>query len=286
MQNENISSAEMTAYWRSKYPKLSHDLLSKQLSSPQGVEKASQFEAKYNYPLIGRKVSARAGWFLNEAVSLLKTGHYNSCISFGSGFSLLTYYISKQTFHIKNLKFLDVDLEDIISARIKRISSIDNELFESLALGRISILALNLESAYQSGKKFTDFFGVNQDPVFIIEGIIYFLSKECVHWIFDGIQSYKNYAILFDYWPDNAPSISQCFKRSLNTLNDFIPEQTRGLLSSNEISLLCHKSKITQVSLQEVENTFSIKNEENPQLLDQNTFFPVQLVTVTPNKQT
>ena len=36
----NISSAEMTAYWRSKYPLLSGDKLSVMLSSENGINKA------------------------------------------------------------------------------------------------------------------------------------------------------------------------------------------------------------------------------------------------------
>ncbi|HLX54590.1 MAG TPA: class I SAM-dependent methyltransferase [Aquella sp.] len=282
MQNENISSAEMTAFWRSEYPKLSHDSLSKFLSSPEGIRKSHEFETKYNYPLIGRKVSVRAGWFLEEAVYLLKTGYYNSCISLGSGLSMLTYYLSKYAMANKNLSFLDVDMEEMIAARTKRISSLDHELLDGLALNRISTLALDLEYSYQSGRKFIEIFGTNQTPVFIIEGMIYFLSKGCVDWIFEGIQSYKNYVVLFDYWPENAPNMSECFKHSIATLNNFIPEQTRGLLSSSELNTLCKNSNLTIVSLQEKEQEFSIKNGEKPQFMDQNSFFPVQLAIVTP----
>lgn len=67
MSNENISSAEMTAYWRCKYPLISQDSLSFHLASKNGVEKAHQFEEKYNYPLVARKVSVRAGWFFDQA---------------------------------------------------------------------------------------------------------------------------------------------------------------------------------------------------------------------------
>jgi|SRR6185437_5161820 len=284
MQNENISSAEMTAFWRSEHPKLSHDSLSELLSSPDGIRKSHEFETKYNYPMIGRKVSVRAGWFQEEAIRLLKTKHYNSCISLGSGFSMLTFYLSKYTMANKNLSFLDVDLQKMIATRTKRISSLEHELLDVSVLSRVSTLVLDLEYSYQNGSKFSEIFGMSRTPVFIIEGIIYFLSKGCVNWIFEGIQSYKNYAILFDYWPENGPNISECFKRAIATLNNFIPEQTRGLLSTSELNTLCKNSNLTIVSLQEKEQEFSIKNEEEPQFMDQNLFFPVQLAIVTPKQ--
>ena len=60
----DISSAEMTAYWRSLYPLLSGDTLSINLASVEGIQKAKIFEEKFKYPLVGRKVSVRAGFML------------------------------------------------------------------------------------------------------------------------------------------------------------------------------------------------------------------------------
>jgi hypothetical protein len=60
LEDGNISSSEMTAYWRSLYPAHSKDNISKHLASSDGILKAQQFEKKYNYPLVGKKVSVRA----------------------------------------------------------------------------------------------------------------------------------------------------------------------------------------------------------------------------------
>ncbi len=46
----------MTAYWRSLYPKFSHDPNSKLLASSQGIAKAKEFEERFEYPLVARKV--------------------------------------------------------------------------------------------------------------------------------------------------------------------------------------------------------------------------------------
>jgi hypothetical protein len=81
MHASNISSSEMTAYWRSKYPNLSKDSLSVNLSSKEGIEKSYEFEEKYNYSLVGRKVSTRAGWFLDKAVKILLQDKYDAWLS-------------------------------------------------------------------------------------------------------------------------------------------------------------------------------------------------------------
>lgn len=41
--DKDISSAEMTAYWRSLYPKFSYDNASKKLASSSGIAKAHEF---------------------------------------------------------------------------------------------------------------------------------------------------------------------------------------------------------------------------------------------------
>lgn len=52
MSTDNISSAEMTALWRSAYPNISGDSLSKEMSSFEGVQKAKGFEDRYKFPLV------------------------------------------------------------------------------------------------------------------------------------------------------------------------------------------------------------------------------------------
>ena len=281
--HENISSSEMTAYWRSEFPYLSYDNLSIKLASAEGIHKAHLFADKYSYPLIGRKISVRAGWCLEQAVNLLLTRQYDSCVSLGSGFSLLTYCIANQIPKAHNIQFLDVDLENIITTRNLRINAlVANNTLDFNTISRINTLAINLEHAYQSGVKFNELFGKYKHPVFIIEGIIYFLSKDCVQWIFDGIATYSNHGVIFDYWPDNAHNKSQCFRRVLSSLGQLIPEQIQGLMSTTDLDGLCKSnSTVIDVSLQDIENNVSQKHGESPQFINPDEFIPVRLRVAT-----
>lgn len=278
MDNKNISSAEMTAYWRCQYPLISGDSLSEKLASNAGIQKAHEFEKKYQYPLIGRKISVRAGWCLQQATEVLLTGKYDACISLGSGFSFLSYYIAlaindKQP----KVKYFDVDLSEIIQLRKARIAQLPGNILNPIIANKIETIIVNLENAYQQGIKFTELFSSCNAPVFVIEGIIYFLSKGCVQWIYDGIASYKNAAVIFDYWPAAGPDISKCFKRVIDSLDDFIPEKICGLLSDKELESLCKKGIVKNARLQDVEEEFSKKMGEPAQLINQDEFIPVKL---------
>lgn len=278
MPNENISSAEMTAFWRSKFPKLSGDHLSVMLASPEGIQKAHEFEKKYQYPLVGRKVSVRAGWCLKQTTKMLLTGDYDSCISLGSGFSLLTYFAALAIAKEKPaVKFYDVDLAEIISLRSERITKLPPHTLDPDVAKKIHTIVCDLEKAYAEGKKFSELFPACKAPVFLVEGIIYFLSKGCVEWIYQGIANYPNSAVVFDYWPEGGPEDSKCFKRMLDSIRDFIPEKVQGLLSQQELTKLCKSPLYKNVTLKEVENTCSQKKGESPQLVDQDEFIPVHL---------
>jgi O-methyltransferase involved in polyketide biosynthesis len=125
----------MTAYWRSgENGKISGDTISGLLATEVGINAARQFENKYDYPLIGRKVSIRARFFLDNAVKLIKSDQYDSCISLASGFSLLTHLIYKNTqTDIKTIKFIDSDLPDIIEQRKLRLKKLyDNHWLPNL----------------------------------------------------------------------------------------------------------------------------------------------------------
>lgn len=278
-KNENISSAEMTAYWRCKYPQLSGDRLSVKLASSEGIQKAKEFEKKFQYPLVGRKISVRAGWFLKQVTNLLLTGKYDSCISLGSGFSLLTYLLALATNEQRPaINFYDVDLDEIIHLRKERIDKLPINTLTPQVIRKTHNIAFDLEKAFQEGKKFGDMFPNCEAPLFIIEGIIYFLSKGCVQWIYNSIVNYRNSAVLFDYWPESGPDNSKCFKAMLESIKNFIPEKVRGLLSQQEIIKLCQSPLFSDVSLKEVENEYSREKGEQPQLVDQNEFIPVRLV--------
>jgi len=58
-----VSSAELTALWRSSYPSISYDNLSRFLISEEAHLQSNQFIQFHDYPLITRKISARWLYF-------------------------------------------------------------------------------------------------------------------------------------------------------------------------------------------------------------------------------
>ncbi len=276
-KNTNISSAEMTAYWRSAYSKLSGDDLSHRLASEEGIKKAEEFAHQYNYPFIARKVSVRAGFFLRQTVALLESKQYDACVSFASGFSLLTYFIAKSI--SSSINFIDIDLPSIIAKRNERLLSI-SDFFDEKVSKKLQTKVLDLESAYQSNKSFQELFPNCSSPIFLIEGVIYFLSDPCVKWIFEQIAAYDNAAVIFDYWPDNMLEQNACFERVYKTLDQTILEQTKSFWSKEQKEKLASQfSSITDTSIQDIEVAFSEELAETPQFSDPADFFPVRILT-------
>ncbi len=280
-ENNNISSAEMTAYWRSGY-KISGDHLSEELASPQGIEKAHQFEEKYNYPLVKRKVSVRARFMLDLACHFLNTKQYDSCISFASGFSLLTYFIF-QRLHTESLsiKFIDTDLQDILNERQKRIAKMAYQ--HSLIENNIAAQVLDLEEACNNNYHLKDIFPSCENPVFLIEGVIYFLSTKCVMWLIKEISSYDTAALIFDYWPEDGAQESKCFSNTVHALRGFMKESVvsffdNGFWSEQNFKQLTQNfSAIKHCGIGHFEKNLVTDNSESCLLTDQNEFFPVML---------
>ncbi len=276
----NISSAEMTAYWRSLYPRLSGDMLSASLATEAGIAKAKEFEQKFNYSLVGRKVSVRSGFLLETATQLLSSGKYDSCISLASGFSLLTHHIALLLkFNYSDLAFLDLDLPHIAKERSNRLQALlKDSLFNSIN-SNINILALDLENACKEGQTFQEIFKLCKKPLFIIEGVIYFLSENCVKWIIDNVLNYETVGLLLDYWPEAGIHSSDCFKRVVGSLKGFIPEDIKSFWSENSIQALGKQFlKFQDVSISDIEHNMSRKIGETPQFIDQHSFFPVRIV--------
>jgi len=275
----NISSAEMTAYWRSKYPHLSGDKLSIKLASDAGIHKAYEFEEKYNYPLVGRKVSVRAGFFLKQAVDLLLTQKFDACISFASGFSLLNYSIAMAVQKtMPNVVMIDTDLPSIINERLLRIEKISDDLRQDI-LSRLKCKIFDLEEAASNGSSLKELFPECHSPIFIIEGVIYFLSQQCVDWIFSEISKFPNAAVIVDYWPEDGIQESECFSRVVQSLKGFIPENIKSFLDQESLGRLYQNfHSVNDVSIQYVEHQYSIWCDESPQFTDQNQFFPVRFL--------
>ena len=277
--DKNISSAEMTAYWRSQYPWLSGDKLSVSLASKEGIAKAHEFEEKFNYPLVSRKVSVRAGFFLKQTVDLLLTGKFDACISFASGFSLLGYYIATA---IQNtypeITVIESDLPNIIQARSARLESMVDQLNKD-ALSKLKTSVLDLEQACREGKSLRELFPAYHSPVFIIEGVIYFLSKQCVNWLINEIAQYPTAAMVVDYWPEDGVSQSECFDRVVQSLKGFMPENIKSFWTESALEEIHQKfSFVKDVPIQYVEHQYSAWCDEEPKFIDQDKFFPVHLL--------
>jgi hypothetical protein len=278
---KEISSAEMTAYWRSLFPQLSKDTLSIKLASQAGIEKATAFETKFSYPLIGRKVSVRAGFILENIIRLLSTGKYDSCISFASGFSFLTHVAAQELAEkgINNITFIDSDLPNMAAERKKRIEKLPNEILPQNHSKNIKIVPLDLELACQKNQTLQELFPHCKRPLFIIEGVIYFLSQACVKWIIDNTANYEHSALIFDYWPENGVEESACFKRVVDSLKGFIPENIKSFWMMDNIQQLKHSfSRVEDYKISDIEHRMSKENKEPPQFNNQQEFFPVKFI--------
>jgi O-methyltransferase involved in polyketide biosynthesis len=279
--NANISSAEMTAYWRSQHS-ISKDKLSGKLATATGKEKAAEFIKQYNYPLIVRKVSARARFFLDSAVTLLNKEEYDSCISFASGFSLLTYLIQTEINNdLADIVFIDTDVKDIVEQRIQRVNKLDSSIVDSLR--NIKSQILDLEEACRQGQHLKDIFPTCKLPLFLIEGVIYFLSASCVKWLFKEIATYQQAAVILDYWPEEGLEQSQCFANAVSNLRGFMREdivsffETDFWSENNFLKITSYFITRSNSDIKAIENTLAIENNTAAQLIDQNQFFPVNL---------
>ncbi len=270
----------MTAYWRSLYPNFSHDPNSKLLASSQGIAKAKEFEERFEYPLVARKVSVRAGYILQEAKRLLKTGQYDACISLASGFSLLTYCIADELGSLSDkIKFYDVDLPHMLAEREKRISSLTDRILNPHWVLKIHNVPADLEKLYQENCSFRDLF-VCKRPLFIIEGVIYFLSESCVNWIIDSIHSFENSAMICDYWPEGGTQESACFKRVVDSMKDFIPETIKSFWDEKSICEISSRFQSIEIrEIADIERQMSDEVGQHSEFTDPNLFFPVRFMT-------
>lgn len=156
--NSSISSAEMTAYWRSAFPQISLDAISKYMASHAGIDKANEVIIELNYPLLPKKISIRARYMFDNAMQLLQTDNYDACISFASGFSLLTPLL-KKNFTASSMQFFDTDLPYMIIERKERLLQLQNEDLISETMLPFQWV-LDLELAAKNKVKLKEFFPV------------------------------------------------------------------------------------------------------------------------------
>lgn len=281
-KTKDVSSAEITAIYRCAIPELSQDRLSEKLSSLAGRERATAFITKYDYPLVSRKISICAGYFLSEATRLLASGKYDSCISFASGFSLLLYNIAVKNITYDHIKYLDTDLPHMIKEREHRIQAISHVLDQTV-IKNIHAKAFNIENAYQKNQKLKDIFPNFHRPIFIADGVSYFLSSGCVDWLIEQMGSYEQSAAMLYYWPENMPQISSLFARVFSDLNKgMILETLKSFWDQSTITKFRNQfPHTTDYSLKEAEQLLTCGKTSilKPILTDPNQYFPVRLIT-------
>jgi O-methyltransferase involved in polyketide biosynthesis len=270
--DKDISSCEMTALWRSAEPALSKDHLSGLLASVEGRQKTEAYE-KAQYPLAPRHFSLRARYFYDTALKLLTANQYDSLVSIGSGFSLLTTIIAsayqQQNPH-KPLDALDTDIEKIIQARQEKIKKIDTP--ELQTKHRI----IDIEQAYQNKTNLTDLFGQDvKRPIIILEGVSYFLTPGCLQWLFQSVrETYQHAAIIWDYWPSNLVERSAFFRGLLNYFRDGLPdnENAQELITPEIFNRLADGYRYEDLTLSDLEKMYLPEAEYL--LVDENDFVP------------
>ena len=280
----DTSSAELTAHYRCAFSNLSHDQLSYQLGPDTH---ARAFIEKYDYTLAPRKISVLAGFFLEQATELLNTGRYDSVISFASGFSMLTYLIAERQTARANIQYIDSDLPDMIAERKQRIEAAfaDGKLNQAdkTVYEKISVMAFNIEQAYQAGKPLKDIFPNCLRPIFILDGVSYFLTPSCMDWLLTEISGYEEAAILLYYWPDDMVKTSSLFAKVFADLKqgkDFREELIGFWTQENREKFAGLFPTAADLSLTEVEELVCRANQDTKRLLtDSNDHFPVRVVS-------
>lgn len=275
----NASSAELTANYRCAFPELSGDNLSLLLSSDAGRLLAETFATKYNYPLVRRKISVCAGYFLQEATRLIQTGLYDSVISFASGFSLLSYLIAEKNPQFSGV-FFDTDLPHMVEQRNERLATIAEMHITPKVVRKLQAMAFNIEEAYRENRALEKTFPNCKRPIFILDGVSYFLSPACVDWLLKQMGSYDCSAVALYYWPENMLKRSALFARVFQDLNKgMIKEELKSFWDANTLATLRQNFPIVSDLALEAVEAQMVNDLSERQLLDANTFFPVRLVT-------
>jgi O-methyltransferase involved in polyketide biosynthesis len=254
-KNKNLlSSAEMTAYWRSQEPDLSGDWLSGRLSSQAGRKLADEFRDRV-YPLVERHLAIRNRFFKSRVTRLLDRGVFDACISLGSGLSLLTSYLAAES--ANTVRFYDLDEPAMYEVRQQRLQLVERE-FDPSVWRRIECLSFDLEEAVYAGRRLSEIVPGVHAPIVLIEGLLYFLGKCCIQRIFEWGKDFAVAAFVFDYWPDDAPRKSPVFRNTVRFLASSITEDVQVLMGATELRELIHPWQLQEdVEISEVEPEFT-----------------------------
>jgi len=245
----SVSSNEITAYYRSLYPEISLDSMSKSLCSTEGVALAKDFE-KNVYPLVGRHISLRNRFFFEQVKGLLNIGVFDSVVSFGSGLSLLTLQIARC---FPTIRFIDTDLLQVIEARRAKLKELGGNFMPKNL--HIEIKEFNIEEGFKASLSIQENFLVKK-PVIILEGVSYFLSFACLKWFFSEITKFNSVAIVFDYWPPYAKQ-SLTFNKMSESFKTSISEEVKKTLSDFDVADLSSLKVLEDVELRDTELMYS-----------------------------
>lgn len=277
-----VSSAEFTGLWRSAYPTISYDNLSKFLISQQAKEQSKRFIKHHNYPLIERKISARAGYIFNQAVHLVENYHCNSIISLACGYSMLGFLIKQQV--QRPIDIVNTDLLSILESRQSRYQQLPLSDSEQSSLHHIHHIEFDIEKAYLDNTTLTTFFKKFQRPIIILEGITYFLNPQTRDWLITQLKDWKDACIILEYWPENSLEISKKLKDSFEAdLHKDFKEKLKSFMTDQMIDELKSSYDWTDIGIGEAELILSTQAAENNRLIDQNDYYPIRIFTGVPH---
>lgn len=278
MRNPNIYSAEMTALLRCSYPTISNDTISQFLVSSIGIRNTHQFLVNFNYPLMTRLISVRAGFFLNESIRLLSTGQYDACVSIASGFSLLTYIISQSI--PKNIAFIDCDLQDMVEERQRRIQS--NHFLQKINNKISQSCDIDIKALTERKIPLRHLFPEYKKPLFILEGLSYFLPKLTLNWLLNEICVYDHAALIFDFCSSSGIQQYPCLERLMKKIPGFLlnGESMYGVAEKDFNFLYKNVNQVNLYDITEAEERLSHKCNDDILLNNRDDFIPTKIIVL------
>ncbi|MEZ4703714.1 MAG: class I SAM-dependent methyltransferase [Bdellovibrionota bacterium] len=212
----DIHLNETTAYYRCSDPELSLDQYSQRLCTKEGVEKAQQIQRDV-YPAVSRHICVRARHFYETIKIVLAMHDVDAVISLGSGFSLLTYYLSED---FPRVQFIDSDVATVLKARKDRIRELQKYFGPQIL--HVEQKIFDVSKLAKAKGEIKNFFPYKK-PLFVMEGMSYYLTSKELQWLFDSFHQYNQFFCMYDYWPSTA-------RRSLifNKMISLIENQEAG----------------------------------------------------------
>ncbi len=269
---DNITSAEMTAVWRSTEPLLSCDNYSVMLASSEGKKKALDFQ-NHIYPLVSRHLSVRAGYIHRLANDIIKNRNIETCVSLGSGFSSLLHTLVQKE---PKLVAIDTDLATVLSTRTQRLKKL-NGLVDNSVLQKVKMAVVDVEEFAKQRADLAKYLGLNNRTLIMMEGLSYYLSPSAIRWVFAQCVKGPAEVLLFDYWPTAALSKSRVLRAVIKELNADCAETVTSTIDQYALKdLVAPLSLESDVSLQEAEGYIS----KNRQLVNLNEFVPARIAVV------